>query len=167
MSKNNINQKRFLKRVAKKMLSATGIVEPIKEYQAIYPTASHDTARANAPEIMNSELGKKTLAEYLAVDYPKNKRSKRLTELATAEKDHVLQDGTIVPIRDNQSSLRALELMAKLDGETNDTGMTKIDARSIHYHITPDEATKLSALADKLDLLEADDKPVNSMDKTD
>lgn len=148
----NINRKRFLRRIAKKMLKDDGIVEPIKEYQAIYPNASYDTARSNAPEIMNSELGKKTLSEYLAIDYPKHKRSKRLTELATAEKDHVLQDGTIIHIRDNQSSLRALELMAKIDGDIKDNGSgnTNIDARSVNISLEPRDIAKLNDVVAKM-----------------
>ena len=152
MSKSHINQKRFIRGVAKKILMAKGEVKPIEEYKKIYPTASHATAEANSSEILNSELGKKTLSEYLAVDYPKNKRSKRLTELATASKDHVLQDGTIIPIRDNQSSLRALELMAKLDGETND-GSTNIDARSVNINLDAKDIARLDQVVSKMQKL--------------
>lgn len=143
MSKSHINQKRFIKRVAKSINNPTGLVEPIKEYLAVYPNASRETARTNSSEILNSELGKKTLSELLAIDCPKTKRSKRLNDLMTAEKDHVLQDGTIIPIRDNQSSLRALELMAKLDGETSD-GVMNIDARSVNIQLDANDVQRLA-----------------------
>lgn len=154
MSKSHINQKRFLKRVANSIKNPTGLVEPIKEYLAVYPNASRETARTNSSEILNSELGKKTLSEYLAVDYPKTKRSKRLAELAVAEKDHVLQDGTIIPIRDNQSSLRALELMAKLDGETYECGMS-IDARSVNIQLDSKDIDRLADVVAKMQKLRA------------
>ena len=135
--------------MAKKIKMATGKVEQIKEYQAIYPNASYDTARTNAPEIMNSELGKRTMSELLAQDYPKPKRSKRLAELANASKDHVLQDGQVVEIRDNQASLRALELMAKFDGELSDNN-THIDARSMTINLSPESIERLSATLDEI-----------------
>ena len=149
MSKSHINQKRFLRRVAKKIIMAKGEVNPIKEYQAIYPNASKATAKSNSSEILNSPLGIKTMSEYLAIDYPKHKRSKRLTELADATKDHVLQDGTVIPIKDNQASLRALELMAKFDGELSDNN-TNIDARSMTINLSPESIDRLSATLEEL-----------------
>jgi len=135
------------------MKSDTGIVNATKIYSEVYEQENLKAAQVAASRLLAKPEAQRTLADYLAVDYPKHKRSKRLTELADAKKDHVLQDGEIVEIRDNATSIRALELLARVDGDIKD-GDT-IDARSVHYTVTPDEAEKLGALAEKLASLRA------------
>jgi hypothetical protein len=155
MRPNNRNQRKFIRRVANVIKKAKGNLDASKEYQKVYPLASKASATVQASVILNSEHGKKTLAEYLNESFPKEKRAARLEELAYAEKDHVLQDGTIIPIRDNQASLRSLELIMKASGDLRQDGES-VDARSIHYHIGADEAKRLAAIADKLEALEND-----------
>jgi hypothetical protein len=156
MIKGNSNQKKFIRRVAKVVKSDDGNVNLTKEYLKVYPDCTKASAQAQSSALINSEYGKQTLAELLDRDYPRTKRAKRLEELANAEKDHVLQDGTIIPIRDNNASLRSLELIMKVTGDLRPDGSVDVDARSVHYHISADEAAKLAALADKLERLEND-----------
>lgn len=153
MIKGNANQKKFIRNMARAMNSPSGKVDASAEYAKVYEVKDNRVAEANASRLLAKPEVQKTLSEYLAIDYPKSKRSKRLTELANSEKDHVLQDGTIIPIRDNQSSLRALELMAKLDGETNDGGVTNIDARSVNIQLDAKDVERLADVVNKMQAL--------------
>ncbi len=152
----NPNQNRVIKRIAKRMKSDSGPLEPGKEYHAVDTKTSPVSAIVNVSRLLAKPEAQKTLAEYLEVDFPKDKRSGRLKELSEAKKDHVLQDGTKVEIRDNQASLRSLELMMRVCGDIRESGSTNIDARSINYTISATEAAKLVELADKLDRLRGD-----------
>lgn len=155
MSKIGINQKRFIKRVAKQINKPSGVVEPIEEYLAVYPQASRETARTNSSEILNSEIGKKTLSEFLERDFPKNKRSERLANLAHATKPFAMPDGTVVDIDDSQASLRSLELICKLSGDLHDGSVTNIDARSVNIQLDTQDVDRLSAVVKQMAELRA------------
>ncbi len=154
----NSNQKKFLRRVATSMKSDKGLVNATQIYAEVYEVENMKAAQAAASRLLNKPESQRTLADYLAVDIPKHKRSKRLTDLTEATKDHVLQDGTTVVIRDNATSIRALELIMRCDGDLKDGSAINIDARSATYNVTADESAALASLADRLDKLEADDK---------
>lgn len=155
---NNPNQKKFLRKVAKVMRSNTEMLNAGKIYAEVYNVKNMNVASAAASRLLAKPELERTLADYLAVDIPKHKRSKRLTDLTEATKDHVLQDGTKVVVRDNATSIRALELIMRCDGDLKDGNSVEIDARSLTFNLSPDEAKALESLADRLERLESDNK---------
>jgi len=153
MTKLRINQKKFLRRVKHAMLDDSKPLNVRAEYAKIYPQASQSTLNVNPYVLLDKPHAQKYLAELLNAEAPPNYISDRLKVLSNAKKDHVLPNGKIVEIRDNASSIASIDKILRITGALKD-GDTNIDARSINFNMTADDAKILSDLADRLDRLE-------------
>ena len=125
----------------------------MKAYQAISQHVTPDTARAEAPGYLAKPSVQSYLLELINKGIPPEYLSKRLKVLSNAKKDHVLPNGKIVEIRDNASSIASIDKILRITGALKD-GDTNIDARSINFNMTADDAKILSDLADRFDRLE-------------
>ena len=153
MKKLNSNQRKFLRRVKNSIVSDSHKVNATEEYQAVYECNSRPAAQVNASQILNNPIAQSYLATILLRDCTPEDLSSKLVGLTEAEKDHVLPTGSIIAIRDNNTRLSAIQTILKVTGALRD-GDTNIDARSINFNITGEDAKAIAELADRLDKLE-------------
>ena len=146
LTKAIIRQKRFAKEYI-----ANGCNSK-KAYLSISPNVTENTAQVEGGEYLRKPLVTQYI-KLLTQDCPPNYISDRLKVLSNAKKDHVLPNGKIIEIRDNASSIASIDKILRITGALKD-GDTNIDARSINFNMTADDAKVLSELADRLDRLE-------------